>query len=126
MPTLPLSAIPAGVEILVDANVLIYGVNFVSPECHDFLARCANRELSAFATVDVLADVCHRLMVSEAAGRRLIGRPNAANLQGKAHVIRQLTDYWQRLSEIRAANIAVLPLDEHRFQRAHPMRQSYG
>jgi predicted nucleic acid-binding protein len=126
MATQPLSSIPAGSDLLIDANVLIYGVNVVSAECHDLLARCASREVSAFVTVDVLADVCHRLMVGEAAGRKLIARPNAANLQGKPQVVRQLGDYWERLRELRTANIVVLPLDEHRFQRAHVIRQTHG
>jgi predicted nucleic acid-binding protein len=126
MATFPLTSIPAGSEILIDANVLIYGVNVFSPQCHNLLGRCAGREVSAFVTIDVLAEVCHRLMVGEAAGRKLIARPNAANLQGKDQVVRQLTDYWQRLSEIRAANIAILPLDEHRFLRAHSIRQAHG
>lgn len=126
MPTLPLTSIPAGSEFLIDANVLIYGVNVLSPQCHDLLGRCAGREVSAFVMIDVLAEVCHRLMVGEAAGRKFIAHPNAANLQGKDKVVRQLTDYWQRLCEIRAANIAVPPLDEHRFLRAHSIRQAHG
>jgi predicted nucleic acid-binding protein len=65
-------------------------------------------------------------MVGEAAGRGLIARPNAANLQGKPHVVRALDDYWQRIAQIRAGKIAVLPLDEFRFVRAHGLRLAHG
>src|SRR5881396_527446 len=109
MPNLPLVSLPSAQELLIDANILVYGLNAVSPQCRALLARCAAQEISGFVTVDVLAEACHRLMVSEAAGRKFIARPNAANLQGKSHVIRQLTDYWDRLAEVRRANIAVLP-----------------
>ncbi len=65
-------------------------------------------------------------MLTEAAGRGLISRPNASSLQGKPHVVRQLDDYWKRLLKVAASGIAVLPLDEFRFVRAHQLRRSFG
>lgn len=103
MPSFSLSQLPRGTEVLIDANVLAYALQGRSQHSEELLRRCVNREISGFTTVDVLADVCHRLMLTEAAATGLIGRPNAANLQGKPHIVRQLSDYWQRLLKVRAA-----------------------
>ena len=123
---LALPSLPAGTEILLDANVLTYALNGRSAECAKLLERCAAGEVSGFTTVDVLADVCHRMMLAEAAVKRLISRPNAANLQGKSHVVVRLRDYWERIIHSGTARIAVLPLDEYRFHRAHPLRAQFG
>jgi hypothetical protein len=103
MPALPLTAFPAGEEILIDANIIIYALGVRSIQCVELLARCARREISGFTTVDILSDVCHRVMLAEAASRGLIGRPNAANLKGKSQVIRQLSEYWRRVQQVGRA-----------------------
>lgn len=126
MPPLPLSSLPHGAEVLIDANVLTYALQGRSRQSEDLLRRCFAGEVSGFTTVDVLADVCHRLMICEAGGRGLIHRANASNLQGKPHVVRQLDDYWKRVLKITNGSIAVLPLDEFRFQRAQPLRLTHG
>lgn len=126
IPPLPLASIPPGEEVLIDANVLVYGALALSTQCQELLRRCALRDISGFTTVETLSDACHRLMVGEAAGLRLIARPNAANLQGKPHVVRALNDYWRRIEQLRAGNVAILPLDEYRFVRAQALRQVHG
>ena len=125
MPVLPLPAVPPGVEILLDANVIVYAIGNRSAQCGDLLRRCGAGEINGFTTVDALIDVCHRLMLAEAAGRALIARPNASSLKGKHQVIRQLLSYWQHVEQTRRV-LAVLPFDEHRFVRAHAVRTSDG
>ena len=126
MPPLALSSVPSGTEILLDANVIAYALLGRSRQCEEFLERCAKGEISAFTAVEVLSDTCHRLMLSEALSQGLIGRDSASNIQGKSHVIRQLNDYWTRLSTVTQHAIAVLPLDEFRFIRAQPIRRDLG
>jgi predicted nucleic acid-binding protein len=126
MPIHPIPSLPAGEEVLVDANVFVYGLNVQSVQCRDFLRRCASGEISAFATVDILSDVCHRLMLAEAAG---LGHDNATErvvASGKPHVVRQLQDYWNRIQNVMSGAIAILPLDEFRFRRAHAVRRQHG
>jgi predicted nucleic acid-binding protein len=123
---LAVPSLPSGTEVLLDANVITYALNRRSRECVELLERCTTGDLSGYTTVEVLADVCHRLMLAEAAFKGLIARPNAANLQGKSHVVRQLGDYWQRTIQSCTGALAVLPLDEFRFRRAHPLRVSFG
>jgi predicted nucleic acid-binding protein len=126
MPAYPLTSLASGEEVLLDANIIVYGVNVKSAQCRDLLRRCATGDVSGYTTVEILAEACHRLMLSEAVGRGLIQRPNASSLQGKGHVIRQLQDYWIRLENLRAGALAVLPLDEYRFARAQGLRQQHG
>ena len=40
MPTHSLPTLPAGTEILIDANVIVYAVNVLSAQCRDVLRRC--------------------------------------------------------------------------------------
>lgn len=124
MPPHPLPLVPPGVEILVDANVLVYALSATSAECDAFLSRCTSGAIQAFVTLDVLAEACHKLMISDAHSRGLIQRANASSLQGKTAVIRQLSSYWSLIQSL--AGIAVLPLDEYRFQRAQLIRRQYG
>jgi len=124
MPVSPLSSIKSGDEIIIDANILIYALLGSSPDCVAFVDRCLKSDVHAFTTVDVLADVCHKLMVTEAHLRGFIQRPNASSLQGKAAVIRQLSDYWMHVRSL--TGIAVLPFDEFRFVRAQAVRNHHG
>jgi predicted nucleic acid-binding protein len=124
MPPHPLSSVPPGAEILVDANVLVYALSGTSADCDTFLSRCTSGGVQAFVTLDALADACHKLMISDAHSRGLIQRANASSLQGKSAVIRQLSNYWSLIQSM--AGVAILPLDEHRFQRAQPLRRQFG
>jgi predicted nucleic acid-binding protein len=116
--------VPSGDEILIDANILVYALSGTSPECVTFLDRCIHGDVHAYVTLDALADACHKLMIADAHARGLISRPNASSLQGKGAVIRQLANYWSLLQSLKG--VAILPLDEHRFHRAHPLRLQYG
>jgi predicted nucleic acid-binding protein len=121
MPARPLPSVPPGDEILLDANVLVYAISGSSAECTSFVGRCASGDVRAFVTLDVLADICHKLMIVEAHRRGLIQRANASSLQGKTAVVQQLSDYWSQVQSL--PGIAVLPLDEFRFVRAQPLRR---
>jgi predicted nucleic acid-binding protein len=124
MPTSPLLALQSGDEVLIDANILVYGLAGASSDCVAFLDRWATADVQGFVTLDALADACHKLMILEAHRRGLIQRANASSLQGKTAVIRQLSDYWSLVRSL--SGIAILPLDEFRFQRAQPLRAQYG
>jgi len=118
MPSHPLLSVPSGDEILIDANVLVYALSGGSADCVAFLSRCVHGDVHGYVTLDALADARHKLMIADAHARGLIARPNASSLQGKGAAIRQLTNYWSLVQSLRG--IAVLPLDEFRFQRPSP------
>ncbi len=125
MPVLPLHAIPAHEEVLFDANVLAYGLLRTSAESDALIDRCIAGEINGFTTIEVLNEVYHRLMLYEASSKGLISRNNARSLKGRISVVPTLTDYWVRVMDVPANGIAVLPLDEFRFQRAHRLRQQH-
>src|SRR5690242_20344541 len=121
-----LSTLPAGSEVLFDANVLIYGLVRRSWQCEAAMRRCLAGDISGFTTVDVLADVSHRLMLHEAFNKGLISRQNAASLKGRPAIVTGLSEYWALLDTVRTNRIAILPFDEFRFQRAHAVRRRDG
>jgi predicted nucleic acid-binding protein len=110
----------------IDANVVVYGVSNKSAQCRQFLMNAAARTVSGFATVEVIAEACHKLMLAEATAKRLISRMNASLLQGKTVLIQALNDYWTTLTSKAMSGVAILPLDEFRFQRAHRLRVAHG
>jgi predicted nucleic acid-binding protein len=120
----PLSSLPQGTEVLLDANVTIYGLTGASGECAALIKRCSRGEVEGFVTIEVLAEVCHKLMIADAHRRGLIQRANASALQGKTAVISQLREYWPRVRSL--TGLAVMPLDEFRFVRAQPLRDRHG
>jgi predicted nucleic acid-binding protein len=125
MAALPLPTLPAGEEILIDANVIVYAIGQRSRQCAELIGRTMRGEVVGFSTVEIINDACHRLMLSEAAGRGLIARANASNLKGKPQVVRQLGAYWQHVEQT-LRGLAILPFDEYRLRRAHAMRLAHG
>ena len=65
-------AIPAGTDLFLDANTLIYHFTNHSnygPTCTRLLERLEHQELRGYVSTHVLADVAHRLMTIEAMNR---------------------------------------------------------
>jgi predicted nucleic acid-binding protein len=54
----PLDAVPDGSDILVDANIFIYGITNQSPQCKTFLARCSNEQVFGITLFEVVNDAC--------------------------------------------------------------------
>ncbi|HVN28814.1 MAG TPA: hypothetical protein VMT64_10030 [Candidatus Binataceae bacterium] len=79
----PLSAIPDGSTAFADANIFIYGFLGESKESADFLGRCRSQALRAATTLEVVGEVCHRLMIKEAKDLGLIPRMNAHSFKGQ-------------------------------------------
>lgn len=126
MPALDLAAVPAGADLLFDANILVYALAGLSPQCVDLLRRCDTEEVFGFTTVEIVNEVCHRLMVAEALAKGLIARPAAGALKGRKPVIRSLSDYWTQTQRLLDSNLLVLELDEPRVRRAQWVRSNHG
>lgn len=122
----PLLDIPDGVDVLIDANILVYALGQTSKQCQDLLGRCEREEVSGFTTVEVVNETCHRLMLGEAFGRGLIPRPNAVALKKRREVIPRLGNYWVLVSGIFQSNVLILELNEARIRRAQVLRQTHS
>lgn len=63
-----LEEIPAGARIFIDSTIFIYHFTAASPACRTLLERCEAGDVRGLTSTAVLAEVAHRLMMSEALG----------------------------------------------------------
>lgn len=112
--------------MLVDANIFIYAFLGRSGQCLHLLERCRSEEVFGITTVEVVSEVCHRLMLVEAVDAGLIRKPSAVDLKGKRPGIQRLTRYWALTSQILNLNFVVVPLDDRRLRRGQQVRTNYG
>ena len=126
MPVDSLANLPGGRDVLLDANVFIYAFGEQSPECLGLLRRCAQEEVAGITTVEIINEVCHRLMLAEAHGRGIITGQSAKALDGRHDEIKRLAEYWTQTARIFELNILILPLEEPRIRRAQQMRMLHG
>ena len=126
MPVDQIENLPQGSDVLIDANIFIYALSQVSPLCVAFLERCAREELLGVTTVEVVNEVTHKLMLTEALQKSHITKEQAAQLKAKPNVVKTLTDYWTLASRIFALNVLVLGLEVPRLHRAERTRKAHG
>lgn|SRR5208282_2078127 len=122
----PLSMLPRDARILLDANIFIYAFMRRSPQCIQLVERSRNGEVTALTTIEVVNEVCHRLMLLEALERGIINKISAPALRAKSAEVRNLTRYWALTQGIFNLNITVLPLDETRVRAAFRLRAAHG
>jgi predicted nucleic acid-binding protein len=122
----PLPALPSGTLVLIDANIFIYGLFGESRQCADLIGRCRKEEVAGVTTIEVVAEVCHRLMVKEAMDLGLISRPAASALKSKHDAIRGLVKYWELTAQIFQSNLVVLDSNETRHRAAQRIRSEHG
>jgi predicted nucleic acid-binding protein len=97
-----------------------------SAQCRRFLIRCAQEEVLGITTVEVINEVCHRLMLAEAVATGAIAKTSAISLKRKPEIVRDLQQYWMRAVSIFDLNLVVIELDELRIRRAQKIRTQYG
>lgn len=126
MPVQSLTNIPAGLRVVVDANIFVYATHGTSNYCGNFLERCAKEEVRGVTTFEALAEVNHRLMLQDAVAAGIIQRSNSGNLRRQRKSIANLTRYWPSVAKIFNMNLTILELDEARFRRAQVMRERHA
>ena len=126
MPTEPLSAIPPGTPVLIDANIFIYAASVQSAECEQLLQRCATEDVLGVTTVDIVSEVCHRRMLAEAFEEGLIARQSAPALRRRPDIVRRLHRYQAYIDQIFGLGLLVLELNETRFRESTLVRSRYG
>ncbi len=126
MPVVPLDSLASGTDVLVDANILIYALLESSAQCRRFLNRCSNEELLGVTTVEIVNEVCHRLMLAEALRAGLVSSAQAKLLRTKRAAIPALFEYWTKTQRIFQFGLLVIGLDEARIRPAHEMRTRHA
>ncbi len=80
-----------GDRVFIDANIFIYHCGGRSQECKVLLERCARRDLLAYTSTPILAEVLHRLMVAEAIAKGLVTAKTAVRkLREQPELVKQL------------------------------------
>jgi len=126
MPVRPLPQLADDTVVLVDANIFIYAARGASPQCEELLRRCAREEIRGVTTLEVLAEVCHQLMLASARASGAVTQATASALRHRREAVRGLTDYWPTVEAVLDSNLTVLTLDGQRFRHAQIMRERHG
>ena len=105
-----IATIANGARVMVDANILVYALNPLAQHhavCGELLRRSARGDVSLFATVSIVSDVLHRVMVLEVIALQLAPRAADARalLKQQPQRVTQLTRYRTVLRDLRQAGV---------------------
>lgn len=107
----PLSSIRAGAWVAIDTNILVYANQRRSPECLEFLKRCAGGELQGVVPMPMVAELVHALMLIEVRENNWIERANAARaLAERPDLVCRLTRYEIQTREFFGVGLRVEPV----------------
>jgi predicted nucleic acid-binding protein len=126
---MPLDA-PDGTHCFIDATILHYALipTFdASPFCLAFLDRAIAGHLSLSVSLQVLGDVLHKAMTSEAA--RLTGRDQnkmVGYLKRHPEVIGQLVEWPLALQRLEVVPMQILPTSIDLFYEVTKIAQTHG
>ncbi|MHB8382216.1 MAG: type II toxin-antitoxin system VapC family toxin [Candidatus Binataceae bacterium] len=119
MPAFAIADIPAGSDVFVDSNILIYGLSHRSAECVRFLERCATEEITGVTSFEVVNEVTHRFMMLEA---KALGCPRPDDLRRKHGLIPRLKAYWADVEQMLSQNLLFVETNEQLIRQAQPER----
>lgn len=126
---MPLS-VPNGSHVFVDATVFHYALipTFdTSPDCLDFLDRAIAAEVSLSTNIQVLADVLHKAMTSEAA--QIAGRDRSGivgYLKRHPEIIRRCVEWPSAVARLNTIPLRILDIDIPLLEEAASLAHAYG
>lgn len=107
----PLSSVPAGAWVAIDANILVYANQRRSSECVELLRRCVSGEVQGVVPAPMAAELTHALMLIEARENNWIERTNPARaLAARPDLVRRLTRYEIQMREFFAMGLRIEPV----------------
>jgi hypothetical protein len=104
MPEL-LDTVPNGSDVLIDANVFVYGLTAKSAQCQAFLARCSREEFTGIALFESVNNATHQFMKGEALHKGLCTGQAMKYLSANPDEVKLLTDYWANTQRLLALNL---------------------
>ncbi len=122
----PLDTVPNGSNVLIDANVLIYGLTATSPQCKAFLERCSREEVTGITLFEAVNNATHHFMKAEAMQKRLCAGQAMQYLSAHPEQVKRLVDYWTNTQRILALNLLFIPLEKEIVGAAQPERLAAG
>jgi predicted nucleic acid-binding protein len=124
--TEPLANLPAGSDIFLDANVMIYGLRGRSAQCRQLLDRCSRGEVTGICLYEILNEATHKFMLAEAQSKGFVREESARELQEKPDVAKSLTEYWRYTERLLDLNLLFLSTEELTVRSAYQERQAAG
>lgn len=115
-----------GTRVLIDANVLIYGIRRSSLQCRGLLARCEAGALEGIITTTILAEFSHRRMIEEAKFKGLISSNPARALSEHRELLRQLSGYAEEVRDLLGGGLFVEPVLAEDFHLALEFQQKFS
>ena len=113
--------------VFVDSSILIYAAQGQSRQCRHLFARIDDHGVRGVCTTAVLAEVCHRSMLTEARSKELILGSNPARaLSQRREAISHLTEYAEIVRDILNTEIGVESILAQDFHVALELQQRYG
>jgi predicted nucleic acid-binding protein len=123
-----LSSIPTGTNILIDANIFVYGLTAKSAECVSFLNRCSTEEVYGITLFEVVHEATHEFMRAEGRTKGLYTdvKKAAKYLMSHPDEVKKLTGYWTNTKRLLSLNIVFLPMEMDIVRGAQTERVSAG
>lgn len=113
--------------VLLDANILLYGVLLKSDQCVRLLRRCAERDVVGVIGLQQLAEVMHRLMMIEARENNWSRGANPArSLSEHPERVRAMTRYSDATKGLLASGFRFEPILREDFLFALALQHQYG
>ncbi len=113
-------------RVLIDANVLIYGIRRSSLQCRALLARCDSGALEGIITTTILAEFSHRRMVEEAKFKGLVGSNPARALSENRSLLRSLSAYADEVRDLLGGGLLVEQVMPEDFHLALEFQQKFA
>jgi predicted nucleic acid-binding protein len=123
-----LDTVPTGSNLLIDANIFVYGLTNASAQCQTLLARCSSEEVYGITLFEVIHEAAHRFMIGEARAKGLFTatEKGAKYLANHPEEVKLLTAYWVNTQRLLALNLVYLPMEEKIVKEAQPERVNAG
>ena len=122
-----LNDIKTGGSVVIDANIFIYALEKASRQCERFLDRCSEGEILGVVPMHVLAEVMHRMMISEARDNNWIHQSNPTKaLSAKPERVRSLLRYEGYMRDILTMGFQLEPVLREDFITAMAVQRKSG
>src|SRR3974390_2301600 len=123
-----LEAIPDGSDVIVDANIFIYGLSAQSAPCNAFLGRCSREEITGVKLFEVVHESTHVFMLGEAKQKGfIVGQEKPARYLAKnPERVKILSDYWVNTARLLSLNLLLLPMETEIVETAQAERVAAG
>lgn len=120
-------SIPQGTRIFIDSNIFIYHFLGQSESCRSLLEMAENLDIRAYASVVVLAEVLHKLMITEVAEKFGIKPYDAVRfLKRRPELISELKKCEAAVGEIPDYNIEILPIEREAIFESGELRKKHN